>query len=135
MQRVTQVVRFFSAFSILAGLLIVISSVYATRLARVQEAAYYKVLGAKSLWVTAVFALENILLGLLSAALALLMAHVAAWALLTYLFELEYQFLLTASLAMVALTVAAVLLVGMVAAIGILRSRPIVYLRMQTENE
>ncbi len=134
-QRVTQVVRFFSAFSILAGLLIVISSVYATRLARVQEAAYYKVLGAKSLWVTAVFALENVLLGLLSAALALLMAHVAAWALLTYLFELEYQFLLTASLAMVALTVAAVLLVGMVAAIGILRSRPIVYLRMQTENE
>ncbi len=46
-ERVTRVVRFFAAFSILAGLLIVISSVYATRLARIQEAAYYKVLGAK----------------------------------------------------------------------------------------
>ncbi|MBP8293433.1 MAG: FtsX-like permease family protein, partial [Caldilineaceae bacterium] len=134
-QRVTQVVRFFSAFSILAGLLIVISSVYATRLARVQEAAYYKVLGAKGNWVTGVFALENVLLGLLSAALALLMAHTAAWALMTYLFELDYQFLPGASLGMVAMTVAAVLLVGMVASVGILRSRPIVYLRMQTENE
>ena len=134
-QRVTQVVRFFSAFSILAGLLIVISSVYATRLARVQEAAYYKVLGAKGNWVTGVFALENVLLGLLSAALALLMAHTAAWALLTYLFELDYQFLPGASLGMVAMTVAAVLLVGMAASVGILRSRPIVYLRMQTENE
>ncbi len=134
-QRITQVVRFFSAFSILAGLLIVISSVYATRLARVQEAAYYKVLGATGGWVTAVFALENVLLGLLSAALALLMAQVAAWAIMTWLFELEYRFLPAASLAMIAITIAAVTLVGMVASIGILRSRPINFLRLQTENE
>ena len=134
-QRITQVVRFFSAFSILAGLLIVISSVYATRLARVQEAAYYKVLGATGGWVTAVFALENVLLGLLSAALALLMAQVAAWAIMTWLFELEYRFLPDASVAMIAITIAAVMLVGMVASIGILRSRPINFLRLQTENE
>ncbi len=133
--RITRVVRFFSAFSILAGLLIVVSSVYATRLARVQEAAYYKVLGAKGNWVTGVFALENTLLGLLSAALALLMAQVAGWAIMTYLFELDYQFLPGASLAMVGITVGAVLLVGMVASIGILRSRPINFLRLQTENE
>jgi putative ABC transport system permease protein len=134
-QRITQVVRFFSAFSILAGLLIVVSSVYATRLARVQEAAYYKVLGATSRWVTAVFALENVLLGLFSAVLALLMAQVAAWAIMTWLFELEYRFLPLASLAMIATTIAAVTLVGMVASIGILHSRPINFLRMQTENE
>ncbi len=134
-QRITQVVRFFSAFSILAGLLIVVSSVYATRLARVQEAAYYKVLGATGRWVTAVFALENLLLGLLSAALALLMAQIAAWAIMTWLFELEYRFLPDASLAMIAITIAAVMLVGMVASVGILRSRPINFLRLQTENE
>ena len=134
-QRITQVVRFFSAFSILAGLLIVVSSVYATRLARVQEAAYYKVLGATSRWVTAVFALENVLLGLFSAVLALLMAQVAAWAIMTWLFELEYRFLPLASLAMIATTIAAVTLVGMVASIGILHSRPINFMRMQTENE
>ena len=134
-ERITRVVRFFSAFSILAGLLIVVSSVYATRLARVQEAAYYKVLGAKSYWVTGVFALENILLGLLSAVLALLMAQVAGWAIMTYLFKLEYQFLPGASLGMVGITVAGVLLVGMVASVGILRSRPINFLRLQTENE
>ncbi|MFO7632139.1 MAG: FtsX-like permease family protein, partial [Caldilinea sp.] len=133
--RITQVVRFFSAFSILAGLLIVVSSVYATRLARVQEAAYYKVLGAKRNWVTGVFALENVLLGLLSGTLALLMAQVAAWAIMTWLFELDYQFLSGASVAMVAITIAAVTAVGMVASIGILRSRPIAFLRLQTENE
>ena len=128
-------VRFFSAFSILAGLLIVISSVYATRLARVQEAAYYKVLGATGRWVAAVFALENALLGLLSATLALFMAQVAAWAIMTWLFELDYRFLPSASLAMVAITIATVMLVGMVASISILHSRPIHFLRLQTEDE
>jgi len=134
-QRITQVVRFFSAFSILAGLLIVISSVYATRLARVQEAAYYKVLGATGRWVAAVFALENALLGLLSASVALFMAQVAAWAIMTWLFELDYRFLPNASLAMVAITIAAVMLVGMVASISILHRRPIHFLRLQTEDE
>lgn len=92
-------------------------------------------LGAKRNWVTGVFALENVLLGLLSGTLALLMAQVAAWAIMTWLFELDYQFLPGASVAMVAITIAAVTAVGMVASIGILRSRPIAFLRLQTENE
>ncbi len=65
----------------------------------------------------------------------MLIAHVAAWAIMTYLFELDYQFLVAASAWMVLLTVAAVTTVGMGASVGILRSRPINYLRMQTENE
>lgn len=134
-RRITQVVRFFAAFSILAGLLIVVSSVYATRLARVQEAVYYKVLGATRRWVTGVFVLENVLLGLLSAMLALLMAQVAAWLIMKYLFELDYRVYAGYSAFMVAATVAAVTLVGMTASIGILRSRPIAYLRQQGEEE
>ena len=89
--RITRVVRFFALFSILAGLLIVVSSVYATRLARVQEAVYYKVLGATSRFVLRVFALENVFLGLISGLLAVLMAQVAAWLIMKYLFELDYQ--------------------------------------------
>ena len=54
---------------------------------------------------------------------------------MTWLFELEYRFLPAASLAMIAITIAAVTLVGMVASVGILRSRPINFLRLQTENE
>ena len=46
--RLSRVIRFFTALSIVAGILIVVSSVYATRYARIQEAAYYKVLGANS---------------------------------------------------------------------------------------
>ncbi|MEZ4609025.1 MAG: FtsX-like permease family protein [Caldilineaceae bacterium] len=73
-RRVTRIIRFFTAFSILAGLLIVVSAVFATRFARIQEAAYYKVLGAKSRFVLRVFTAENLLLGLVSALLGLGMA-------------------------------------------------------------
>ncbi len=133
--RITRVVRFFALFSILAGLLIVVSSVYATRLARVQEAVYYKVLGATSRFVLHVFALENIFLGLISGLLAVLMAQVAAWLIMKYLFELDYQPFPIPSVLLVAFTVLAVTLVGMGASLGILRSRPILILRQQGEEE
>jgi putative ABC transport system permease protein len=133
--RITRVVRFFALFSILAGLLIVVSSVYATRLARVQEAVYYKVLGATSRFVLRVFALENIFLGLISGLLAVLMAQVAAWAIMKYLFELDYQPFALSSVLLVVLTVLAVTAVGMAASISILRSRPILFLRQQGEEE
>jgi putative ABC transport system permease protein len=133
--RITRVVRFFALFSILAGLLIVVSSVYATRLARVQEAVYYKVLGATSRFVLRVFALENIFLGLISGLLAVLMAQVAAWLIMKYLFELDYQPFALPSILLVVLTVIAVTAVGMAASISILRSRPIIFLRQQGEEE
>ncbi len=133
--QVTQVIRFFSLFSVLAGILIVISSVFATRMTRIQEAAYYKVLGATSRFVLRVFALENLLLGLISALLALLMAQIGTWLLATYLLEITHQPAWIASLALVLLTMAIITGVGMTASLSILRSRPITYLRQNTGEE
>ena len=100
-----------------------------------QEAVYYKVLGATSRFVLRVFALENVFLGLISGLLAVLMAQVAAWLIMKYLFELDYQPFPFPSVLLVALTVLAVTAVGMGASIGILRSRPILLLRQQGEEE
>jgi putative ABC transport system permease protein len=134
-RRVTRVIRFFTAFSIIAGLLIVVSAVFATRYARVQEAAYYKVLGAKSRFVLRVFTLENVLLGLLSALLGLAMAQFGAWLINTRLFELDFRPFLLPSAVMVLITILLVTTVGMLASVSILRSKPIQFLREQTEEE
>jgi putative ABC transport system permease protein len=134
-RRITNVVRFFTAFSIIAGLLIVVSAVFATRFARIQEAAYYKVLGAKSEFVLRVFTLENLLLGLVSALLALGMAQIGSWLINTRLFELEYQPFWAASVTMIVVTMLLVTAVGMAASISILRARPIHFLREQAEEE
>ncbi|MCB0115339.1 MAG: FtsX-like permease family protein, partial [Caldilineaceae bacterium] len=134
-RRITNVVRFFTVFSIIAGLLIVVSAVFATRFARIQEAAYYKVLGAKGEFVLRVFTLENLLLGLVSALLALGMAQIGSWLINTRLFELEYQPFWAASVTMIGITMLLVTAVGMAASISILRARPIHFLREQAEEE
>ena len=134
-QRVTRIIRFFTAFSIVAGLLIVVSAVFATRFARIQEAAYYKVLGAKRRFVLHVFTLENLLLGFLSAVLGLAMAQLGSWLINTRLFDLSFRPFWGASLLMVIATMALVALVGMLASLSILDSKPIQFLREQTEEE
>ena len=59
MRRLSGVVRFFGLFSMLAGILIIVSSVFATRLDRMQEAVYFKILGAGQGFVRRVFALGD----------------------------------------------------------------------------
>ncbi len=134
-RRVTKVLRFFTVFSIFAGLLIVVSAVFATRFARIEEAAYYKVLGAESRFVLRVFTLENVLLGLLSALSGLAMAQFGAWLINTQLLELDYRPFAAASIAMVLITILLVTAVGMLASVSILRSKPIQFLREQAEEE
>ncbi|MFN8439416.1 MAG: FtsX-like permease family protein [Caldilineaceae bacterium] len=134
-EQVVGVLRFFSLFSVLAGVLIVISSVFATRHARVQEAAYYKVLGATSRFVLRVFALENLLMGLISALLALLMAQIGTWLIAKYLLEVSHEPNILASLGLVIGTMALVTIVGLGASLSILRSRPITYLRQNSGEE
>lgn len=133
--RLAQVIRFFTLFSVLAGVLIVISSVFATRMARIQEAAYYKVLGATSRFVLTVFTTENLLLGLVSALLALFMAQTGAWILCQWFFKIAYHPAVEASLLMLVLTMLLVTGVGMAASLSILRSKPITYLREQASEE
>jgi putative ABC transport system permease protein len=134
-RRLSQVIRFFTMFSMIAGLLIIVSSIFATRFARVQEAVYFKVLGAKGRFVLRVFTLENVFLGLLSAGLALLLAQIGSWILIELVFELDYRPFLAASGLLVVMTTVLVTAVGLLASVSILRQRPIVFLREQTGEE
>ena len=134
MQKLSSIIRFFTLFSIVAGVLIIISSVFATRFARTQEAVYFKVLGAKGRFVLKVFALENLFLGLVSGALALLMSQIGSWIISVTVFEIDYRPFIGASLAMMAMTILLVITIGLLASIPILKQKPISFLREQTEE-
>ena len=129
---ITTIIRFFTAFSIVAGVLIIISSILSTRFARIQESVYYKVLGAKRIFVLRVFALENIFIGFVSAILALFLSQIAGWLLITQVFELSYNAYWGSSILLMGFTVALVTSVGLLASISILRKKPIAFLRDQT---
>jgi putative ABC transport system permease protein len=134
MARLSRIVRVFSSFSILAGILILVSAVFATRAERVMEAVYYKILGAGRRFVLTVFALENLMLGMLSSLLALAMAQAGAYWVCAFKFDIGYRPFPMVSLAMIGLTVLLTVTVGLVASRSIMTQKPVSYLRNQ-QNE
>jgi len=128
------IIRFFAAFSMVAGLLIILSSILATRYTRIQEAVYYKILGARSNFVVKVFTLENLVLGLVSATLALLLSQVGSWLICSIDLNISYQPFVLESILLVMATVVLVVTVGLLPSIAILRKKPVVFLREQTQE-
>ena len=106
----------------------------ATRSARVRETVYFKILGARRRFVTGVFALENILIGLVSGLLALAAAQGAAWLVCRRVLDIGYHPYPGAGLVMLAGTVLTVVGVGLAAARGILRAKPDRFLRQQDQG-
>ena len=92
MRKLSLIIRFFAVFSMAAGILIILSSVLATRFARIQEAVYYKILGAKSTFVAIVFTLENLFLIILPANLPISSSEYFSGVSETYIPGLRYTF-------------------------------------------
>ena len=131
MHKLTTIVQFFTSFSIIAGLLIIISSIFATRLARIREAVYYKILGARTSFILQVFTLENLVIAVLCSLLAGLIAQVGSWIICTRVFAISYNPRLGSTATMVGITVLLVIIVGIGASLSILQQRPVVFLRDQ----
>ncbi len=129
LKRFTQAIRFFTLFSMAAGILLLISSVIATRAARIREAVYYKILGARRRFVVYVFSLENLLLGGASALGGLLLAHLISWVVCTRYFDMPYHPYLEASLLGMAAGMAVVVAVGLTASRAIMARKPAQFLR------
>ncbi len=134
MNKLSGITRFFTLFSIMAGILIIVSSIMATRHARTQEAVYFKILGARGGFVLKVFTLENVFLGLLSAGLALGFSQAATWVVSARFLDIPYQPFVGLSLVMVLMTMALVTGIGLLSSLSVLRQRPVDFLRDQTEE-
>ncbi len=132
MKKLSTIINFFASFSILAGALILVSSVLATRMARIKEAVYYKVLGADTWFVLRVFFLENLLLAMLSGGCAILVAQAGSWGLCRFLFDIDYNPNWQISLLMLVMTVCLVVSLGLLSSVSILRQKPIRFLREQS---
>ena len=133
-KKLSVIIRFFAGFSIVAGILIILSSILATRYARIQEAVYYKILGARRSFVVKVFTLENLILGLISAVLALLLSQAGSWLICIKVMKISFHPFLFESIILIVGTVLLVVSVGLLPSISILRKKPVVFLREQTQE-
>jgi putative ABC transport system permease protein len=129
MHKLSTIIRFFTSFSIIAGVLIIISSVFATRLARIREAVYFKILGARGSFVLQVFTYENLIVALICGLLAGLIGHVGSWIVCSRVFEVGYTFLAGRTVLMIGGTLLLVITAGLGASIAVLQQKPVTFLR------
>jgi putative ABC transport system permease protein len=128
------VLRLIAGLAVVAGLLIVVSSVLATGAARMRETVYYTMLGARRRFVLGVFALEHLVLGTMSAVLALGMSQIASGVLIRGVLDLPQRFFVRDSLLAAAGAALLVTLVGLAACWPTLRVRPATVLQVLSEE-
>jgi putative ABC transport system permease protein len=119
------------AVMLVGGVLILVGAVAMTKFQRLYEAAIYRTLGASARLVGMMMAVEYAILGTLAGILGSGGGLLLSWALATYLFEIPWQPATGLVLASVALTGAAVTVVGVLASSDVLVTKPLGTLRAE----
>jgi putative ABC transport system permease protein len=85
------VIRFMAGFSIITGLIVLISSILISKYQRMQESVLLRTLGASSGQVFMITALEYFFLGAIAAITGILLALIGNWALARFSFEVAFS--------------------------------------------
>ena len=131
LNRMSQVIRFIAAFSLLAGLIVLSSAISATRLQRIRESVILKTLGATRWMLVRSFAVEYALLGAIAGVSGAGLSLLVAWGVVHYILELRWYFSLTAVIIGILMTITLTLLTGFLTTYRILGQKPLAVLRTE----
>ena len=127
--QIALVVRFVSAFTIVAGAIILASSVAGTRFGRVREVVILKTLGATRRRVAGIFSIEFLVLGAAAGLLGSALATGFTALVVKRLLKAEFHFDPAADLFSIALTALVAVAAGWLASYRILGQKPLEVLR------
>ena len=127
-KQITIVIRFLAGFSILAGAVILASSVASTRYRRIREVVVLKTLGAKRLRIAGIFAVEFLMLGSLAGLVGTVFASVLSAQLLKRM-DVTFTTSWWADLLAIGGTALLAMATGWLASARILEQRPLEILR------
>lgn len=127
-RQITVVVRFLAGFSMVAGMMILASSVASTRFRRIREVVVLKTLGATRKHVLSVFSIEFVVLGLLSGVVGVIFANLLTRVLLRRM-EIGFQIEWLAGFLTLVGTALLATATGWVASYRILGQKPLEVLR------
>jgi putative ABC transport system permease protein len=122
------VIRFLAGFSILAGAVILASSVASTRFRRIREVVVLKTLGATRARIAQVFSVEFLVLGLLAGVVGAIFANLLAQVLL-HRMQVTFHLSWGAAGAAVGCTALLAVITGWAASFRILGQKPLEVLR------
>jgi putative ABC transport system permease protein len=127
--QIALVIRFISGFAILAGTVILASSVAGTRFRRIRETVILKTLGAPRSRVAGIFSVEFLVLGAAAGVMGSLLATAFSGLVLKRLLNVEFRFDPVPNALAIVLTAAVANLAGWLASYRILGQKPLEVLR------
>ena len=127
--RISLIIRFISAFTILAGAVMVASSVAGTRFRRMREVIILKTLGATRRRIAGIFSVEFLVLGAVAGAMGALLASGFTAMILKLLMDIDFHFAWLANLAAVLLAALIAVAAGWLVSFPILARKPLEILR------
>jgi len=129
MARIAFVIKFIAGFSIMTGLVVLVTSVLISKYQRIQENVLLRTLGASGKQILLIAALEYIFLGSMAAITGMLLSLGGSWALAHYSFETRFiPEILPIVLILVSIC-AITVIIGLANSRGILNRPPLEVLR------
>ena len=119
-KKVSYVVKFMAIFSILTGLIVLISSLFLSKYQRIKESVLLRTLGASRKQLLRIATIEYALLGILSAATGIIISIISSYFVATYQLELDYY------IPWLNILIVFLFVVGIVVGIGLLNSRDVI---------
>ncbi|MGH6891195.1 MAG: ABC transporter permease [Dongiaceae bacterium] len=127
--KVVLAVRFTNGLTLASGVLVLAGALTTSLAARRYEAAVLKTYGATRAQLITVFAVEFLIAGMVTAIFAVIVGSIAAWALTTYILEIEFRFSFAVASMTALLSMIATLVAGLATTWSALAARPAALLR------
>jgi putative ABC transport system permease protein len=127
--KIGYVIRFMTAFSIITGVVVLISSVRISKYQRIRESVLLRTLGASRKQIFTITALEYLFLGALSALTGIVIAVSGSWLLAKYSFEIPFVINFLPVLVLFFIISLLTLAIGLLNSRGILGRPPLEVLR------
>ncbi|MFI5139450.1 MAG: ABC transporter permease [Sphingobacteriales bacterium] len=132
LDKISYIIRFMSAFSIITGIVVLIASVRISKYQRIQESVLLRTLGASRKQIFAITALEYLFLGALSALTGIIIAITGTWLLAKFSFEIPFAINLLPAIALFFIISILTIIIGLLNSRGVLNKPPLEILRTNT---
>lgn len=127
--RIASAIRFMAMFTVVTGLLVLMTAISTGRYQRLQESMLLRTLGASRRQIMKILATEYLCLGVFAALTGIVLALAAGWTLSTYIFKLTFVPALAPMLIALVATGATTALAGLFGSRGICDHPPLEILR------
>ncbi|MCQ6959504.1 ABC transporter permease [Mucilaginibacter aquariorum] len=127
--KIGYVIKFMSGFSIITGIIVLISSVRISKYQRIQESVLLRTLGGSRKQIFAITALEYLFLGALSALTGIVIAIGSSWLLAKYTFDMPYAVNFLPVIVIFFTITSLTVIIGLLNSRGVLNKPPLEILR------